>query len=354
MSVSLNKRKYRIFSSQWLNKIIPVCAALTLTGCITSTWGEKNLQDYNQVFNQFVPIQPQYQVARTNDNEFNIVLHQGAPLISSGSVRYQMLSDAGRVIAKKQCKELNLSLVKDDFNQHGNSGWVHLTGSFACGKQVVHRKERVSQKSNPQSMTSGTGFHVSPSYVLTNAHVIKECRNVRINGYQSVEIAGYDEANDLGLLKVSPSVKTIAKFSDNSSVKRGQPVIALGYPLSGLLAAEASVSEGIVSARAGLGNDKRFLQVSAPVQPGNSGGPLLDQHGRVIGVIVSKLNAVAVARITGDIPQNVNFVIKSEIAKAFLSIHGVGFTQTQKKLKRSIMQSVSEAEKYTVKIVCGG
>jgi S1-C subfamily serine protease len=101
--------------------------------------------------------------------------------------------------------------------------------------------------------------------------------------------------------------------------------VVVGFPLRGLLAAEATVTSGEVSALAGLRNDNRHLTISAPVQPGNSGGPLLDSSGNLVGVIVSKLNAQQVAQVTGDIPQNVNFAIKSSVARNFLEANGVDF-----------------------------
>jgi S1-C subfamily serine protease len=93
--------------------------------------------------------------------------------------------------------------------------------------------------------------------------------------------------------------------------------------LPGLLASEANVTTGTVSALAGIGNDTRFLQMTVPVQPGNSGGPLLDLEGRVVGVVVGKLDALKVASVTGDIPQNVNFAIKAEVVRRFLDASGV-------------------------------
>jgi S1-C subfamily serine protease len=93
--------------------------------------------------------------------------------------------------------------------------------------------------------------------------------------------------------------------------------------LHGLLASEANVTAGIVSALAGIGNDARFLQVTVPIQPGSSGGPLLDLQSRVVGVVVGKLDALRVASVTGDIPQNVNFAIKSSVVRSFLQASGV-------------------------------
>src|SRR6516164_2463105 len=94
---------------------------------------------------------------------------------------------------------------------------------------------------------------------------------------------------------------------------------------SPLLASTANLSVGNVSALAGLGDDSRYLQISAPVQPGNSGGPLLDASGHLIGIVTSKLNAARVARFTGDIPENVNFALKAEVARIFLDSKGIAY-----------------------------
>lgn len=102
-------------------------------------------------------------------------------------------------------------------------------------------------------------------------------------------------------------------------------MIVVGFPLRGLLASEANITTGTVSALAGIGNDTRFLQITAPVQPGNSGGPVLDHAGQIVGVVVGKLDALRLAKATGDIPQNINFAINGTVAKAFLDANGVEY-----------------------------
>ena len=130
-------------------------------------------------------------------------------------------------------------------------------------------------------------------------------------------VAARGARNDLALIAVDSSLRSIASFRSNP-IRSGEDVIALGFPLRGLLALDLNVSKGIVSATAGLLNDTSQLQISAGVQPGNSGGPLLDSDGSVVGVVVSKLDAIAVANAIGDIPQNINFAIKAELSEVFL------------------------------------
>src|SRR5439155_21695916 len=97
------------------------------------------------------------------------------------------------------------------------------------------------------------------------------------------------------------------------AVRQGDGIVAVGFPLRGLLASGPNVTTGTISALAGLGDDSRYLQITAPVQPGSSGGPLLDQSGNVVGVVVGKLDALRVAQAIGDIPQNVNFAINAAV-----------------------------------------
>ena len=189
---------------------------------------------------------------------------------------------------------------------------------------------------------SGTGFAVSEDgQIVTNHHVVVDCAEVRVrpSGAEAVPVGALplppgfvleftpavvvarDPGNDLALLKAAIRLPA-AVLRNDRGIRAGDSVVAVGFPLPGLLASEANVTTGSVSALAGVGNDTRFLQMTTPVQPGNSGGPLLDLEGRVVGVVVGKLDALKVASVTGDIPQNVNFAIKASVLRSFLDASG--------------------------------
>ena len=119
----------------------------------------------------------------------------------------------------------------------------------------------------------------------------------------------------------------MAVFNAVPTYRQGDQVVVYGFPLVGALSEAGNLTTGTLSALSGLGNDSRYIQISAPVQPGNSGGPLVDDKGNVIGVVTSKLNAIRVAEATGDIPQNVNFAIKDVVAKSFLQAHDIPFAE---------------------------
>jgi S1-C subfamily serine protease len=206
--------------------------------------------------------------------------------------------------------------------------------------------------------TVGSGFVIgSQGEILTNAHVVENCESITI-GFPSgsSEIAvliAHDQKNDLAVVRTKnqPSLGTAA-FREGAPVRAGDTVVALGYPLSGILASNASLSVGNVSALAGLGDDSRYLQISAPVQPGNSGGPLLDTSGHLVGIVTAKLDAALVARVTGDIPQNVNFALKAELARTFLDSKGISYRAARSDQQLSTADVGDIARPFTVHIEC--
>ena len=154
----------------------------------------------------------------------------------------------------------------------------------------------------PQLDAAGTGFFVTgQGHIVTNHHVVDGCAALKIQNGPPLTVIAHDDGNDLALLKSALLAPAFATFSTNPG-RVGQPVMAVGFPLRGLVSSGVNVTTGNVSALAGANDDTGMLQMTAPVQPGNSGGPLLDQSGNVIGVVVAKLDALKIARATGDIP----------------------------------------------------
>jgi hypothetical protein len=178
----------------------------------------------------------------------------------------------------------------------------------------------------PNEGSSGTGFFVTSKRLLTNAHVVKGCATVSLKIGQtqaSGRVLARDEANDLALVESDKPGEAVAKL--RAGVRLGEDVAAFGFPLIGFLATSGNFTRGGVTATAGLRDDSSQLQISAPVQPGNSGGPLLDESGNVVGIVVSKLQVLKVALATGDFPQNVNFAIKASVAQTFLETNNTMF-----------------------------
>ena len=198
---------------------------------------------------------------------------------------------------------------------------------------------------------TGTGFRVAKTgAVITNNHVTENCATIKVNG-GSASLRSADSQNDLALLQGTPSPVT-AKFRSGRGLRIGDDVIVAGYPLRGLFGGGLNVGTGTVSSLAGLSNDSRKLQISAPVNSGNSGGPLLDNAGRVVGLIVSKVNAVKSAEVLGDVVQGANFAIKAAVAQSFLDMNGVDYQFATNSKKRATADIAEEAKGYTVLIEC--
>ena len=225
--------------------------------------------------------------------------------------------------------------------------WKPMTGTDSDRRQDTGGREPAA---------SGTGFVISrQGHVLTNNHVVEGCMTIRTTsegGKKQLTVVGTDPGNDLALLKLPSPSPNIARFREGRNVRAGDGVVVVGFPLHGLLASEANVTTGTVSALAGIGNDTRFLQITAPIQPGNSGGPLLDQGGNIVGIVVSKLNAMKIAKVTGDIPQNINFAINGAVAKSFLDANSVEYEMASSGKRLESSDVGGQAKKFTLLLEC--
>ena len=201
---------------------------------------------------------------------------------------------------------------------------------------------------------SGTGFVVENNYVVTAHHVIDGCDSIVVRhkhtDYETV-IAATDPKNDLGLLKLAQPIGANAALRTGKPLRLGEFVAVYGYPLAGLLSKSASVTQGNVNSLAGIGNDSGTIQYDAASQPGNSGGPLLDSAGNVVGMINAGLNK-RYTDLTGHIPQNVNFAIKSYLVEGFLASNGVSYQQAESTEVYDLVELAPQAEQFTVFVGC--
>jgi S1-C subfamily serine protease len=204
---------------------------------------------------------------------------------------------------------------------------------------------------------SGTGFVVSNDrLLLTSQHVVENCEEVLVNIPPGQQRKGTFVAAskdlDLALLRVEGNTADSAHFREGRGVRPGEDIMVFGFPLSGALASSGNVTRGTVTALAGIGNDPNTLQISAPVQSGNSGGAVLDKSGNVVGVVSSKLDAVSMAALTGELAQNVNFAIKRTTVLNFLDAHGVAYYLRPSRSELQPAEIAEEARRFTYKVDC--
>lgn len=195
--------------------------------------------------------------------------------------------------------------------------------------------------------SSGSGFVISPGTGITNYHVVEGCTKLATLGADGLfasKIIALDEANDLAAISLP---KTRSAFLPISSVpiELGAGITVLGFPLAGVLGTDLRATTGIVSSLSGVQGDKKRMQISASVQPGNSGGPVLDEFAGVTGVVVSKL----AKRYTAD---NVNFAIRTPVLKSFLELNGIGFSLAKRGAALNVAEIVKRAKSSTVLVLC--
>ena len=211
----------------------------------------------------------------------------------------------------------------------------------------------ISTSGFAETKSSGSGFAIGDgSLVVTSHHVVEGCTNIDVPGVGAAALLRSDPGSDLAILKTNRALPGALRFRSGHPVRPGEEIIVIGYPLRGLLATPPTVTTGIVSSLAGTHDDRTEMQISAPVQPGNSGGPVLDRSGNVVGVVESKLDRIKAAKATGDIPENVNFAVHSSIVTSLLDSYTISYDIGAFDKERSVAEIVAAAAEAVVVIEC--
>ena len=189
------------------------------------------------------------------------------------------------------------------------------------GKPATIAKKRTVPSDEP--IGNGSGFFISEDGLfITNAHVVDDSVRIEVKtvaGRRTATVLKSDKGKDLALVKVSVVKGTVSMLSiSTNSMMLGQQVFTIGFPLVEVQGSKPKYTGGTISSLAGIRDDPSRMQISVPVQPGNSGGPLANARGEIVGVIVSRLNDLKVMEMSGSVPQNVNYAIKSSTLMKFL------------------------------------
>lgn len=204
----------------------------------------------------------------------------------------------------------NVSRGRYDSTVAGRAQDACLNGSFGKRGQLNDRAEAEGGRGG---VSSGTGW-ISRGVIVTNHHVIEGRRRLTVRFADGDErparLLASTADDDVALLSVQgPLPEGLPIAPHEAGI--GTDVFTLGYPHTQIMGSNAKLTSGIINATTGLRDDPRFYQISAAVQSGNSGGPLINLDGEVVGIVTAKLRADAVYRATGDIPQNVNYAVKT-------------------------------------------
>ncbi|MCM1223153.1 MAG: serine protease [Lachnospiraceae bacterium] len=212
-----------------------------------------------------------------------VVLQNGALFTIS-----KTLPIPGNVVGAKY--KLTMTFIKD-----------YPTASIyeeALESEIQRRQHELDKQAEPTDW-SGSGFALNNGYICTNYHVVEGARSIEILGVQgdftisySAKVVATDKFNDLALLQIDDSkfkgFGTIPYKVKTSMAEVGESIFVLGYPMTTTMGDEIKLTNGIISSRTGFQGDVSLYQISAPIQPGNSGGPLFDNYGNLIGIVSAK------------------------------------------------------------------
>lgn len=266
----------------------------------------------------------------------------------------------------------------DGFNLAGTRAAVQAT--ISCSKDVqagritvsaddeeetpAPKRDQAKEEKAPEpqpkkggSVSTGTGFFVNDrGHLMTNAHVVEDCDGAQVKlpdgRTADAAILARSSQNDLAILKADLKPTNFARFRSGSQIRLGDPIVLFGYPLAGELTITGNLSTGLVSAMAGPGEDVTRMQISAPVQSGNSGGAVVDQSGHVVGVVVAKANTRERGDGNTEVLQNVNFAIKAGVAGYFLDANQVAYTQEPADGDKSTADVAAIAKDFTALVIC--
>ncbi len=173
-----------------------------------------------------------------------------------------------------------------------------------------------------EATSTGTGFYVGARIVLTADHVVAGCPRVSLADGTELTVVASDSDLDIAALMAPDRAPRWLRLAAGG-LRLGQRVHAAGFPYYSIAGTSLNLTSGNVSALAGVDDDGRFFSFTAPVQPGNSGGPLIDARGRVLGLVVARLSEDYIVEQTGSLPQNVNYALNETELASFLRQSGV-------------------------------
>lgn len=235
-----------------------------------------------------------------------------------------------------------------------------VAGSLSSGGGALSERQPGTVRKGGHPVSKGSGIVIDASgHVLTDNHVIINCGDIRVtdaNGGTPVgaTLIANNATLDLAVLQTGRRWSRYAQFRDSTTLRPGEPVVATGFPLTGqVVSEEMSVTTGSLNALSGGAGNLNLVQFSAPTQPGDSGGPVLDGSGHVVGIIDSVLNIGRLALQAGfPMPQNVNFATKANVARDYLAPLGLSLDESSGPFGLDAATVAEGARKFTVKVEC--
>lgn len=293
------------------------------------------------------------------ENDFNSLLSYISEILS------QNIDAEMRELMTREYKAV--STLQSNFHQYG---LANIRPAFnemrsRIQREVVdynNRIARAQEERRPPSATnsvsetwSGTGFALNNGYIVTNAHVVDGARSILVYGVNGSKASGFeamvvatDQVTDLAIIQISDSrfsgFGTIPYAIKSQDADVGESIWVLGYPLTQYLGNEIKLTNGLVSSKSGYQGDWATYQISAPVQPGNSGGPLFDSKGNIVGIVNSGVPGA----------ENVGYAIKTSYLKNLAARYSLSsFLPTSNSISTlALTEQVKRVNNYVFLLIC--
>jgi S1-C subfamily serine protease len=209
--------------------------------------------------------------------------------------------------------------LKSELDNTGSLRLVdhYVVRSLPAPSQAASQAPVAPPAEKRTELSIGTGFAVLSRRTLVTAyHVVDGAKVIEVVCGEGASTTGVvekiDPANDLALILISAPASGYLEMSAENSLSIGQKVFTMGYPVPDVLGYEAKYSDGSISSLSGIQGAVSLIQTTVPIQPGNSGGPLADESGKVVGVVTSTAAVQSFLKHTGTLPQSINWAVKSE------------------------------------------
>jgi len=252
----------------------------------------------------------------------NYVLGQGVPKDYVEAYMWLNLSAAeGNTEASKLRDLISKKMTLDQIAeaQKLSSVWINNKSQKEADNYSIP-----SEITSLPILTIGSGFAVSSDgFIVTANHVVAGAISIRVHqGIKTLnaKLITSDSINDIAILKVDKPTPDYLPIAPMRSATAGDRVFTVGYPMSDLLGQEPKYTEGVISSQSGIQDSASFLQITVPIQPGNSGGPLVNEKGQVVGIISSTASLLPFMKESGTAPQNLNWAIKADYIRPLLNL----------------------------------
>lgn len=254
----------------------------------------------------------------------------------------------------------NINLSQSDARKYAeNSRFAHtivlgydFVKSYPTSSMYEAIVRKIAEEQSKPTMWSGTGFALTEGYCVTNYHVVENAKSITIQGVNgsfnnrySAKVVATDIVNDIALLKLDGVVPNNIPYAIKTFTSDvGEDVWVLGYPLTSTMGDEIKLTTGVVSAKSGFEGDVSLYQISAPIQPGNSGGPLFDSKGNVIGIVCAHHRGA----------ENVNYAIKASYLRNLIesSVNHNILPKTNKISTMNLANKVKAVKNFVYYITC--